>query len=107
MHYRPDFSTGVAQHASGRESRSSKISIPFVEIELTFDLLSMDDSTQDFQALAGFFADMQGQAGVFVFPVPPELGLGATLNCRFDDDSEDIEEFMARLWTLQSLNCGR
>ncbi len=103
VHYRPDFSTGVAQHASGRESRTSKMSVPFVEIELTFDLLSMNDATQDFQTLAGFLAEMQGQAGAFTFPVPEELGLGATLNCRFEDDSEDIEEFMARLWTLQSL----
>jgi GTA TIM-barrel-like domain/Conserved hypothetical protein 2217 (DUF2460) len=103
VHYRPDFSTGVAQHTSGRESRTSKMSIPFVEIELTFDFLSMDDLTQDFQTLAGFLAEMQGQAGAFTFPVPVELGLGATLNCRFEEDSEDIEEFMTRLWTLQSL----
>ncbi len=79
------------------------MSAPIIEIELTFDVLSMDDPTQDFQTLAGFLAEMQGQTGAFTFPVPEELGLGATLNCRFEDDSEDIEEFMARLWTLQSL----
>ena len=33
---------------------------------------------------------------MFTFPVDASLGLGSTLNCRFADDSEDLEEFMTR-----------
>jgi hypothetical protein len=102
VHYRPGFSTGVASHVSGRESRAAKMSLPLWEIELSFDLLRMD-ITADFQALAGFYDEMAGQEGTFTFAVPAELGLGSSLTCRFDDDSEDLEEFMSRLFSLQSL----
>ena len=103
MIYRPVFTTGVAAHVSGRESRWAKLSAPIVEIELTFDLLRMDDPSSDFETLIGFYGTMQGQAGVFTFPIDASLGFGASLNCRFADDSEDLEEFMTQLWTLQSL----
>ena len=46
---------------------------------------------------------MQGRDNIFTFPAPAELGLGTTLACRFADDSEDLEEFMERLWRVQSL----
>jgi hypothetical protein len=101
--YRPLFTTGVADHVSGRESRWAKLATPIVEIELTFDLLRMDDPPQDFATLFGFYDMMQGRTGVFTFPIDASLGLVSTLNCRFADDSEDLEEFMTRLWTLQSL----
>jgi len=103
VHYKPLFATGVAEHVSGRESRAGKMAMPLYEIELGFNLLRMDDATEDFQTLAGFFEKMQGQDGVFTFPLPSELGLGALLNCRFADDSQDLEEFMARLWALKAL----
>jgi len=75
------------------------------------------DAVQDFQALAGFYAEVQGRDTSFTFPVPSIPGLSSpfmlldgfsvsspnTILCRFDDDSEDLEEFMSRLWSLQSL----
>jgi hypothetical protein len=101
-HYRPLFATGIAQHVSGRESRRARRATTQWEIELAFDLLRAD-MTQDLQALAGFFLAMQGQDQPFELPVPATLGVGATLLCRFADDQEDVEEFMARLFDLQSL----
>lgn len=73
-----------------------------MEIELTFDLLRMDVAA-DLQTLAGFYDAMAGQAGVFSFPLPAELGVGSSLTCRFDDDQEDLEEFMNWLFMLQVL----
>ncbi|MGC2049935.1 MAG: glycoside hydrolase TIM-barrel-like domain-containing protein [Methylovirgula sp.] len=102
VHYRPAFATGLASHVSGRESRAAKMSLPLWEIELSFDLLRMDMSA-DLQTLAGFYDAMAGQEGTFTFPIPAELGIGSSLTCRFDDDSEDLEEFMSRLFSLQSL----
>jgi hypothetical protein len=103
VHYRPSFTTGLAEHVSGRESRVMKMSTPVYEIELIFDILRMESPYADLQTIAGFFDEMAGQDGVFTFPVPPELGLGSSFTCRFDDDSEDLEEFMSRLFRLQSL----
>ena len=43
------------------------------------------------------------------FATAPAAGVAVTADfdwyflCRFDDDSEDVEEFMATLYTLQSL----
>lgn len=37
VHYRPQFTTGVAEHVSGRASRVARLSIPVWEIEITFD----------------------------------------------------------------------
>jgi len=105
VHYRPGFSTDLASHVSGRESRRATMSVPLWEIEFAFDLLRMD-AAADFQALASFYMERQGQDGFFIVPVPTQLAatLGASaLTCRFADDSEDLEEFMTRLWTLQSL----
>jgi hypothetical protein len=102
VHFRPAFATGLASHVSGRESRAAKMSLPLWEIELSFDLLRMDVSA-DLQTLVGFYDTMAGQEGTFTFPIPAELGLGSSFTCRFDDDSEDLEEFMSRLFALQSL----
>lgn len=103
VHYRPMFASNVAEHVSGRESRAAKMSTPLWEIELTFDLLRMDAPHIDLQNIIAFYDAMQGQEGGFTFLVDGSLGIGASLICRFADDSEDLEEFMARLWTLQSL----
>ncbi len=76
--------------------------MPLWEIELSFDLLRADIAA-DLQMIAGFFGSMEGQDGVFAFPVASELGLGTTLACRFADDVQDLEEFMRQLYMLQSL----
>ncbi len=101
-HYRPAFTTGVAEHVSGRGSRFAKVSTPIWEIEIVVNLLRMD-IVQDFQMLAGFYAEMQGRETTFTFPVPVSIAASGTVLARFDDDSEDLEEFMSRLWSLQAL----
>ena len=103
IHYRPIFVSGVAAHVSGRESRAAKMSMPLWEIELTFDLLRMDAPYMDLQSIIAFYDEMQGRDGAFTFSVDTSLGIGASLTCRFEDDQENLEEFMNRLWALQSL----
>jgi hypothetical protein len=102
VHYRPAFTTGVAEHVSGRGSRFARVSTPIWEIEIVVNLLRMD-VVQDFQTLAGFYAQMQGRETTFSFPVPAAIAASGTVLARFDDDSEDLEEFMSRLWSLQAL----
>ncbi len=103
IHYRPSFATGVAEHVSGRESRVAKMSVPLWEIELTFDLLAMDGDTADLQNIIAFYDEMRGQDSTFTFAVDASLGIGTSVTCRFADDQEDLEEFMNRLFALQSL----
>ena len=79
------------------------MSTPLWDIEVTFDLLRMNAPYTDLQNIIAFYDEMQGQEGAFVFSIDASLGLGPSLICRFADDSEDLEEFMERLWTLQSL----
>jgi hypothetical protein len=92
----------VAEHVNGRGSRFAKVSTPIWEIEIVVNLLRMD-IVQDFQMLAGFYAEMQGRETTFTFPVPVSIAASGTVLARFDDDSEDLEEFMSRLWSLQAL----
>ena len=100
--YTPVFATMTASHVSGRESRAARRSSVRWQVELSFDMLRMD-AVAELQALAGFYDAAQGQGGAFLYAVPAELGQGATLLCRFADDTEDLEEFMTRLWQMQSL----
>ena len=76
IHYRPGFATDVAEHASGKQSRSAKMSTPRFEIELGFDLLRAD-VMQDLQAIIAFFGELQGQGGAFIFTAPDGLGFAA------------------------------
>jgi hypothetical protein len=102
VHYRPGFTTGTHEHVSGRGSRFARTAAAVWEIELVVDLLTMD-VVQDFQTLAGFYEMSKGQDLPLTFPVDPALGIGSPVNCRFADDSEDLEEFMNRLWQAGSL----
>jgi hypothetical protein len=103
LHYHPLFATDIAAHVSGHESRVSKMALPIWRIELRFDILRMDAPYEDLQSIMAFYGEMQGQDGIFSFPVPDILNAGPFMACRFEDDQEDIEEFMQRLFTLQSL----
>ena len=107
MHYRPQFTTGVAEHASGRTSRIARVSAPVYEIEIAFDLLRMATPYTELQSVLGFVAARFGQAEPFIFAAPPDiqaaLGLGAAFTCRFADDQENFEKFMSQLWRMQSL----
>ncbi len=90
---------GVADHVSGRESRFASNVGSIYEIELAFDLLRMDGIQRDLQAILGFYDQMRGQDLTFTFPILAELGFGSAFLCRFNDDSEDLEEFMSRVKT--------
>jgi len=69
---------------------------------LKYDVLTMD-VVQDLQSIFGFFLASIGRFLPFYLEVPAELGMGDKLICRFDEDEEDFEEFMNRVFTLQSL----
>ena len=101
VRYRPVFRTQAAGHVSGREARAARRASVRWEIELGFDLLRMNDL--ELQALAGFVLAARGEAGLVLVPVPAELGQGATLLCRFADDTTDLEAFMDRLWRTRTL----
>jgi hypothetical protein len=99
---RPIFTTAVAAHASGKESRAARVSAAAWTIELTFDMLS-DAVRRDIETIAGFYASREGGALPFVISVAAELGQGASMTCRFADDQADLEEFVATLVALRSL----
>jgi hypothetical protein len=103
IHYQPSFVTKVATHVSGRETRSITMVLPVWMIELTFDILPMDAVAGDLQRIVAFYGEMQGEGGIFAFPAPAYMQVGAMLPCRFEEDHEDLEEFMNRLFTLKSL----
>ncbi len=99
--YRPVFATRAAAHVSGREARAARRATVRWEVELSFDVLRMDAG--ELQALAGFALAAGGEANPFLLPVPAELGQGASLLCRFADDTTDLEAFMNRLWRTGTL----
>ncbi len=103
VHYRPVFTTEAALHVSGRESRAGRTSAPLWEIVLSFDVLS-DAVRGDVQTLGGFYASVAGEAAPFTIPVPAELGIGATIRCRFADDRLDVEEFVQHVFAVRSLS---
>jgi uncharacterized protein (TIGR02217 family) len=76
VHRRPTNSTRVAAAVNGREVRSPYYAMPLYEFELTYDGLLSGASAmgaipaQTLQALEGFFLQMQGQYGGFLFADP-------------------------------------
>ncbi|HUZ31501.1 MAG TPA: glycoside hydrolase TIM-barrel-like domain-containing protein [Xanthobacteraceae bacterium] len=56
-----------------------------------------------------YTVNAEAMAPSLTFVTPPAAGIAVTANfhwsflCRFDDDSEDVEEFMAALYALRSL----
>src|SRR6202167_2525946 len=78
VHKKPVFSTIVASHASGREVRDPLYQNPIWQFELTFDALSSSPTSypgagaNSLQALMGFFLQMQGQFGTFLYDDPTD-----------------------------------
>jgi uncharacterized protein (TIGR02217 family) len=78
VHKKPVFSTVVASHVSGREVRDALYQNPIWQFELTFDGLSSSPTSypglgaNSMQALMGFFLEMQGQFGVFLYTDPTD-----------------------------------
>jgi len=78
VHKKPVFSTLVANHVSGREVRDTLYQNPIWQFELTFDALSSSPTSypgagaNSLQALMGFFLQMQGQFGTFLYTDPTD-----------------------------------
>jgi hypothetical protein len=78
VHKKPVFSTLIASHVSGREVRDALYQNPIWEFELTFDALSSSATSypgagaNSLQALMGFFLQMQGQFGTFLYADPTD-----------------------------------
>ncbi len=80
-HKKPSFSTRVAQHVSGREVRVALMANPLYEFELAYDGLTSSASpiaaqsglgASSLQSLMGFFMQLQGQFGTFLYPDPDD-----------------------------------
>ena len=77
-HKKPGFSTRVASHASGREVRVALMSYPLYEFEAVYRGLTSSASAfaglgaSSLQSLMGFFLQLQGQFGTFLYTDPDD-----------------------------------
>jgi uncharacterized protein (TIGR02217 family) len=74
VHIKPKFSTLVAEHVSGNETRAQRWANPYFDIELTYEVLRSAAAYQELQTIAGFFEEMSGEDSPFWFGAP---GLGS------------------------------
>jgi hypothetical protein len=95
-HKKPGFSTRVASHVSGREVRVALMTYPLYEFEAAYNGLASSSTAafaslgaSSLQSLMGFFLQLQGQAGVFLYTDPDDnavtgqnigVGNGSTLS---------------------------
>jgi hypothetical protein len=68
----PRFSTGIAGHVSGRESRAIGRAAPLFDIELSYAVLRTAAAYEELQTIAGFFESIGGADTPFWF-APPGL----------------------------------
>jgi uncharacterized protein (TIGR02217 family) len=86
---KPGFSTRVASHSSGREVRVALMSYPLYEFEANYNGLTSSSSAfaglgaASLQSLMGFFLQLQGEFGTFLYTDPDDntvtgqgIGLG-------------------------------
>lgn len=71
-HVAPRFATEIADRVSGRTTRRARYGAALFDIELTYQVLRAAPPESELQAIAGFFAQMQGQATPF-WLAPPGL----------------------------------
>ena len=78
-HKKPGFSTRVASHVSGREVRVPLMSYPLYEFEAAYNGLSSSSTVafaglgaSSLQNLMGFFLQLLGQAGTFLYTDPDD-----------------------------------
>lgn len=78
-HKKPAFSTRVASHVSGREVRLPLMSYPLYEFEAVYAGLASSATAafanlgaSSLQSLMGFFLQLLGQAGVFLYTDPDD-----------------------------------
>lgn len=96
-HKKPGFSTRVASHVSGREVRLPLMSYPLYEFEAVYGGLASSATpafatlgASSLQSLMGFFLQLLGQAGVFLYTDPDDntvsgqnIGVGDGTTQRF------------------------
>jgi hypothetical protein len=78
-HKKPGFSTRVASHVSGREVRVALMSYPLYEFEVVYSGLASSATpafaglgSSSLQTLMGFFLQLQGQFGTFLYADPDD-----------------------------------
>jgi hypothetical protein len=80
-HKKPGFATRIAQHASGREVRVALYEYPLYEFEAVYNALTSSASpsggaaglgASSLQSLMGFFLQLQGQFGTFLYADPDD-----------------------------------
>jgi hypothetical protein len=78
-HKKPGFSTRVASHVSGREVRVALMSYPLYEFEAVYSGLASSATaafaglgSSSLQSLMGFFLQLQGQFGTFLYADPDD-----------------------------------
>lgn len=80
-HKKPGFATRVASHVSGREVRVALMSFPLYEFEAIYSGLSSAAApptaqaglgSSSLQSLMGFFLQLQGQFGTFLYTDPDD-----------------------------------
>jgi hypothetical protein len=78
-HKKPGFSTRVASHVSGREVRVALMSYPLYEFEAVYNGLASSATaafaglgSSSLQSLMGFFLQLQGQFGTFLYADPDD-----------------------------------
>lgn len=77
-HKKPGFATMVAKHSSGREVRAAKMAYPLYEFDCSYSALPSANmypgalGPRDQQTLLGFFLQMQGQFGTFLYVDPDD-----------------------------------
>jgi hypothetical protein len=78
-HKKPGFSTRVASHVSGREVRVALMSYPLYEFEAVYGGLASAGTAafeglgaSSLQSLMGFFLQLQGQFGTFLYADPDD-----------------------------------
>jgi uncharacterized protein (TIGR02217 family) len=74
---KPAFNTRIASHVSGREVRVALMSYPLYEFEATYGLTSSASGfaglgASSLQNLMGFFLQLQGQFGTFLYTDPDD-----------------------------------
>jgi hypothetical protein len=80
-HKRPGFSTRVASHVSGREVRVALMSYPLYEFEAVYSGLTSSATAfaglgaSSLQSLMGFFLQLQGQFGTFLYTDPDDASV--------------------------------
>lgn len=83
-HKKPGFSTRVASHVSGREVRVALMSYPLYEFEAVYNGLASSATpafaglgAASLQSLMGFFLQLQGQFGTFLYTDPDDNTIAA------------------------------